>query len=184
MTTTRGLAKGIKRPDFFVMQQIQRQLSSDLAWIVCGIFLISVIESEKIMGPSPITVYSVIYECVSAFANVGASLGYPDTSTSQSAQYHTLSKLIVILLMYRGRHRGKSRKQYDKQLKIANTSTNIYIAITGLPAAIDRAVLLPSDQWHEKEQEDLQLKRRNTGASLSLPARGNSTAVFYRSRTM
>jgi Trk-type K+ transport system membrane component len=114
MTTTRGLAKGIKRPDFFVMQQIQRQLSSDLAWIVIGIFLICVIESEQILSTSPITVFSVIYECVSSFANVGASLGYPDTSTSQSAQYRTLSKLIIICLMYRGRHRGKYRSKCDK----------------------------------------------------------------------
>ncbi|KAI8584160.1 hypothetical protein K450DRAFT_218468 [Umbelopsis ramanniana AG] len=159
MTTTRGLAKGIKRPDFFVMQQVQRQLSSDLAWIVIGIFLICVIESGQIMSTSPITVFSVIYECVSAFANVGASLGYPGTSTSQTAQYGTLSKLIVICLMYRGRHRG-------------------------LPAAIDRAVLLPSDQWHEKEREDIQFKRRNTTVSTASPTRGNSSAVFYRSRTM
>jgi Trk-type K+ transport system membrane component len=106
MTTTRGIANNIKRPDFFVMQQIQRQLSSDMAWIVTGIFLITVIESAQIMNTSPITVFSIIYECVSAFANVGASLGYPNTSTSQAASYHTLSKLIVIALMYRGRHRG------------------------------------------------------------------------------
>ena len=56
--------------------------------------------------------------------------------------------------------------------------------MTGLPAAIDRAVLLPSDQWHEKEREDLQYKRRNTGVSTASPARGSSSAVFYRSRTM
>lgn len=107
MTATRGLASNIKRPDFFVMQQIQRQLSSDMAWIVTGVFLICVIESGEIMSTSPVTVFSIIYECVSAFANVGASLGYPNTSTSQAAQYHALSKLIVCILMYRGRHRGK-----------------------------------------------------------------------------
>lgn len=159
MTTTRGLASNIKKPDFFVMQQIQRQLSSDMAWIVTGIFLITVIESAQIMNTSPITVFSIIYECVSAFANVGASLGYPETSTSQSASYHTLSKLIIIALMYRGRHRG-------------------------LPAAIDRAVLLPSEQWQQAEQEDLQLKRRATSSSLNIPEQGSSSAVFYRSRTM
>jgi Trk-type K+ transport system membrane component len=121
MTTTRGLAKGIKRPDFFVMQQVQRQLSSDLAWIVVGIFLICVIESGPIMSTSPITVFSVIYECVSAFANVGASLGYPGTSTSQSAQYHTLSKLVIICLMYRGRHRGKLKSNRDAKRKKKKT---------------------------------------------------------------
>jgi hypothetical protein len=56
--------------------------------------------------------------------------------------------------------------------------------MTGLPAAIDRAVLLPSDQWQEKEREDLQFKRRNTAVSTASTARANSSAVFYRSRTM
>jgi Trk-type K+ transport system membrane component len=69
------------------------------------------------MSPSPVTVFSIIYECVSAFANVGASLGYPNSSTAQSAQYRTLSKLVVIVLMYRGRHRGKY--SYERTMMIS-----------------------------------------------------------------
>ncbi|KAI7861994.1 cation transporter [Spinellus fusiger] len=93
-------------PDFFVMTQIQRQLTSEICWLVVGVFLVCVIESGPIMQPSPITISSVIYECVSAFGNVGASLGYPNTAFSQAGQYRTPSKLVLCLLMYRGRHRG------------------------------------------------------------------------------
>lgn len=99
--------KLLKGPDFFVITQIQRQLTSDICWVIVGIFLICVIEAESIMSPSPVTIATVIYECVSAFGNVGASTGYPNTATSQAGQYRTLSKLVLILLMYRGRHRGK-----------------------------------------------------------------------------
>lgn len=98
--------KLLKGPDFFVITQVQRQLTSDICWVITGIFLICVIEAQPIMSPSPITIATVIYECVSAFGNVGASTGYPNTSASQAAQYRTLSKLVLIALMYRGRHRG------------------------------------------------------------------------------
>lgn len=88
------------------MTQIQRQLTSEICWVICCIFAICVIEAEQILSISPITIASVIYECVSAFGNVGASAGYPSISASQSQKYHPLSKLVLIILMYRGRHRG------------------------------------------------------------------------------
>lgn len=139
MTTSK---KVLRKPDFFVMTQIQRQLANEICWVICCIFAICVIESEAILSNSiPITISTVIYECVSAFGNVGASTGYPNTTASQAQQYHTLSKLVLILLMYRGRHRG-------------------------LPAAIDRAVLLPSEQLEQQEHQDHLLRRRNTSMSV------------------
>lgn len=102
-----GTKKLIKGPDFFVITQIQRQLTSDICWVITGIFCICALEAESIMSPSPVTMATVIYECVSAFGNVGASTGYPNTATSQAGQYRVLSKLVLITLMYRGRHRGK-----------------------------------------------------------------------------
>ncbi|KAI9322789.1 cation transporter [Dichotomocladium elegans] len=148
----------MRRPDFFVLTQIQRQLTSDICWVIAGIFCICVIESAAIIAPSPITMGTVIYECVSAFANVGGSTGYPNTSTSQAGQYHTLSKLVLIALMYRGRHRG-------------------------LPSAIDRAILLPSEQLEQQEVEDQILKRRNT--SLTNQSSNIPNVMFYsRSSTL
>ncbi|KAI9494256.1 cation transport protein-domain-containing protein [Zychaea mexicana] len=153
MTTSRKVLRG---PDFYVVNLIQRQLTSDICWVISGIFAIAVIESQSIMSPSPTTMMTVIYECVSAFGNVGASTGYPNTATSQGAQYHTLGKLVLILLMYRGRHRG-------------------------LPLAIDRAVLLPSEQLEQREVEDNILKRRNT----SMTTQSASNVLFYtRSSTL
>lgn len=115
--------KLLKGPDFFVITQIQRQLTSDICWVITGIFCICVLEAESIMSPSPVTIATVIYECVSAFGNVGASTGYPNTSTSQAAQYRTLSKLVLIILMYKGRHRGKKKR---KKNGFYHTSVLIY----------------------------------------------------------
>lgn len=145
--------KLLRGPDFFVITQIQRQLTSDICWVITGIFLICVIEAEAIMSPSPITIATVIYECVSAFGNVGASTGFPDTATSQAAQYRTLSKLVLIALMYRGRQRGK-KTLYSDCYEFLLMKNDL-----GLPAAIDRSILLPSDELVEKERQDEERRR-------------------------
>jgi hypothetical protein len=76
---------------------------------------------------------------------VGLSLGFPGTNTSFCAQFKTLSKLIIIAMMLRGRHRG-------------------------LPYALDRAVLLPGeglkkDKVRELEARMLDNERRASEAS-------------------
>lgn len=53
----------------------------------------------------------------------------------------------------------------------------------GLPAAIDRAVLLPSENLEQKEHEDDLLRKRNTSMSVSDEAGG--VIMFYnRCRTL
>lgn len=83
-----------------------------------------------------LAVFSIMFEVCSAYGTVGLSLGTPtvrlallpatrsDTlaqkNTSLAGALRPLSRLVLIAVMIRGRHRG-------------------------LPIAIDRAVLLPSD---------------------------------------
>ncbi|OZJ03743.1 hypothetical protein BZG36_03065 [Bifiguratus adelaidae] len=133
-----GQRRWLAGPDFFVMTQIQRQLTSDIGWLILGFWLITITESSSIANDTTnFTVFSILYECVSAYANVGSSLGYSGVNYSLSGEFSTLGKLIIIALMYRGRHRG-------------------------LPEAIDRAILLPSEKLHHKEMEDMELRRSNS----------------------
>ncbi|KAI9275776.1 cation transport protein-domain-containing protein [Phascolomyces articulosus] len=125
-----------KRPSFYVMTQIQRTVTHEICWVIIGIFCICIIEAEAIMSSTPITALTIMYEAVSAFGNAGSSTGYPGVTTSQSGNYHTLSKLVLIILMYRGRHRG-------------------------LPSAIDHAVLLPSETLEKKEECEHKLRERH-----------------------
>lgn len=119
---------------------LRRQLSFDLWFVFLGFFLISIIEGTRLGNDKDIkfTLFSVLFEIVSAYGTVGLSLGYPDTSTSFSAQFKPLSKLIIIAMQIRGRHRG-------------------------LPYALDRAILLPSESLHRKEEEDA-LRRARRGS--------------------
>ncbi|RDW60458.1 putative potassium uptake transporter [Aspergillus mulundensis] len=113
----------------YILTHMRNQLSFDLWYIFLGIFCICVAESKRIMNPAEpgFSVFAIFFEAVSAYGNVGLSLGYPGASTSFSAQFSIFSKLVVCALMIRGRHRG-------------------------LPSQLDRAVLLPSDRLIEDDR--------------------------------
>ncbi|ORZ01769.1 cation transport protein-domain-containing protein [Syncephalastrum racemosum] len=153
---TQSLSGVFKRPSFFVITQIQRQLISEICWLMLGIFCLFCAEQGQILAPSPVTGLSVIYECTSAFGNAGSSTGYPNTSTAQAAQYSTFSKVVLIILMYRGRQRA-------------------------LPSDIDRAVLLPSEQLQEKEVAEARFRARHAEASLDL---GDNEARWYKAHSV
>ncbi|PIA91543.1 Potassium transport protein 1 [Cercospora beticola] len=125
----------------YVSQHLRRQLSFDLWYIFLGLFIIAIVEGDKIANTNEpsFTMFSVLFEIVSAYGTVGLSLGYPNTNTSFSAQFRPISRLIIIAMMLRGRHRG-------------------------LPYALDRAILLPSDKLQQKEHEEAQRKLTRRGS--------------------
>ncbi|KAK0530861.1 hypothetical protein OC842_003797 [Tilletia horrida] len=112
----------------FLATHARRQLAFDMWWLGFALWLVCVIEKKEIEDPVSngwFDVFHILFELVSAYGTVGLSTGTPFDNFSLSGRFRTLSKLVVCLVMLRGRHRG-------------------------LPMAIDRAVLLPM----ELEQED------------------------------
>ena len=136
-------AEDDKEPSY-VGAHLRRQLSFDLWYIFLGLFIIAIAEGPRLQNPTDtaFTLFSCLFEIVSAYGTVGLSLGYPNINASFSTEFTVVSKLVVIAMMVRGRHRG-------------------------LPYALDRAILLPSDSLHRKEDEDAskRLQRRNSNAS-------------------
>lgn len=131
-------------PSSYLGHHLRRQLSFDLWFVFLGFFLIAIVEGSRLENTNDFafTLFSVLFEIVSAYGTVGLSLGYPGVNTSFSGQFRTLSKLIIIAMQIRGRHRG-------------------------LPYALDRAILLPSESLHQKENEDATRRmnmRRNSAA--------------------
>ncbi|KAI4916721.1 hypothetical protein J4E90_003224 [Alternaria incomplexa] len=129
----------------YLSHHLRRQLSFDLWFVFLGFFLIAIIEGVRLENTNEyaFSLFSVLFEIVSAYGTVGLSQGFPGFNTSFSGQFKTLSKLIIIAMQIRGRHRG-------------------------LPYALDRAILLPSETLHQKENEDATRRARRGSNAMDL----------------
>ena len=130
----------------YIGAHLRKQLGFDLWFVFLGLFVIAIVEGDRLsdLNQSSFSLFAVLFEIVSAYGTVGLSLGYPTINASFSAEFHTLSKLIIIAMQIRGRHRG-------------------------LPYELDRAILLPSESLHEKEAREGQrlMNRRRSSAAYS-----------------
>ncbi|PGH09818.1 hypothetical protein GX51_00505 [Blastomyces parvus] len=128
----------------YVGAHLRRQLSFDLWYIFLGLFIIAIVEGSRLdnTGENGFSMFAVLFEIISAYGTVGLSLGFPNTTTSLCAQFKPLSKLIIIAMEIRGRHRG-------------------------LPYELDRAILLPSESLNRKELRDANKRLRRRGSAVS-----------------
>ncbi|KAK0641847.1 cation transport protein-domain-containing protein [Cercophora newfieldiana] len=125
----------------FISQQIRSQLAHDLWWLALAVLLITISETKNfLVNPVAFNVFNVLFEVVSAYGTVGISVGLPDQNYSFCGGWNTVSKLVLCLVMLRGRHRG-------------------------LPVALDRAIRLPSEELLKDEEEDYRIRARNRRAS-------------------
>ncbi|CCK69381.1 Trk1p KNAG_0C02700 [Huiozyma naganishii CBS 8797] len=145
----------------FIGAHLRKQLSFDLWFLFLGLFVICLCENSKIQDTTRpnFNVFSILFEIVSAYGTIGLSLGYPETNQSFSAQFTSLSKLVIILMLIRGRCRG-------------------------LPYSLDRAIILPSDRLeHIDHMEDLKLRKNHGRAETIDPVTEyvkHSTGVFRK----
>lgn len=122
----------------FISQQIHGQLAHDIWWLVLAVLVIATIETSHFLeDPVSFSVFNIIFEVVSAYGTVGISVGIPTDAYSFSGAWYTGSKLVLCLVMLRGRHRG-------------------------LPVALDHAVRLPGEHLHRDEEEDHRIRRSMT----------------------
>ena len=152
-------AEDEKEPSY-VGAHLRNQLSFDLWYIFLGLFIIAIAEGKHLQNTNEyaFTLFSVLFEIVSAYGTVGLSLGYPNVDTSFSGQFSVISKLVIIAMQIRGRHRG-------------------------LPYELDRAILLPSEKVHNKEDVDAGRRVQRRNSSLSNLGHGGNT-LSSRTSTM
>ncbi|KAJ0333964.1 hypothetical protein COL5a_000001 [Colletotrichum fioriniae] len=118
-----------------VSQHLRGQLSHDIWAIAFALFLVTLIEtSHSIADSRSYSVFNFLFEIVSGYTNIGLSIGLPDHSFSFVGGWYTGSKLVMIVMMIRGRHRG-------------------------LPVALDHAVKLPGWDNVKKQNEDAEIRR-------------------------
>lgn len=129
---------GLRKYDFLRLTQgttMPTTVTHDLWLLVLAVFAISVIETRHFLeDPVTYSTFNILFEVVSAYGTVGITTGLPTASYSFSGGLYTGSKLVLCLVMLRGRHRG-------------------------LPVALDRAVRLPGDDLVRDEEEDYRIRR-------------------------
>lgn len=136
--------KGAHAVAKYVGWHARRQLAFDMWWIALALWLVCIIERGNLNRTDNaewFNTFNVIFELVSAYGTVGLSLGAGDNNYSLSGQLRTLSKLVIIVVMIRGRHRG-------------------------LPVAIDRAVMLPRD-FQEEDERALESRLRRSRSRMN-----------------
>lgn len=112
----------------FIGTHLRNQLSFDLWFIFLGLFIICVAEGGELDNNNyRFSVFAILFEIISAYGTVGLSLGYPNVNESLSYKFSTISKLVMIAMMIRGRHRG-------------------------LPYALDRAIMLPDANMRRRDR--------------------------------
>ncbi|KAN0080721.1 Cation transport domain containing protein [Elaphomyces granulatus] len=147
-----------KEPNY-IGAHLRKQLSFDLWYIFLGLFIIAIAEGDRIQNPADpaFNLFNVLFEVVSAYGTVGLSLGYPGVNASFSSQFRTLSKLVMISMQIRGRHRG-------------------------LPYSLDRAILLPSESLQRAEIEQAERRRQRRSSTFSdmsrIPSHGQQHNTF------
>lgn len=122
----------------FIRHQLRAQMAYDLWWIALAVIIICIVEAGQFtQNPVTFSAFNIIFETVSAYGCVGISVGLPNQLYSFSGAWHSFSKLVLCAVMIRGRHRG-------------------------LPVAIDKAIMLPSDKLIKAEEEDAQIRMERT----------------------
>ncbi|KIV93669.1 hypothetical protein PV10_04864 [Exophiala mesophila] len=124
----------------YIRYQLRSQLGHDLWLIALAVFIIQAIEQGQFnRDPVTFATFNIIFETISAYGTVGISTGVPWSAHSFSGSWHTTSKLVLCVVMLRGRHRG-------------------------LPVAIDRAVLMPDESLAWAEEEDGHMRSAHPAA--------------------
>lgn len=90
----------------YLQDGLFRAVYTDLAIVSIGILLVCIMEDHRLQNDPNFSIFAVIFEVVSAYGTVGLSLGYGSYVYSFSGVWHWYSKVVLIIVMLFGRHRG------------------------------------------------------------------------------
>jgi hypothetical protein len=91
-------------------------LTRTRTWLFIFLFLICAFESYHFTPiDENVTLLKILFEVVSAFGAVGLTTGYPNLKSSFATVLSIPSKIILILTMLMGRHRGLLDSMKDQE---------------------------------------------------------------------
>eukprot|EP00727_Mastigamoeba_balamuthi_P010003 m51a1_g5625 hypothetical protein (1742) ;mRNA; r:781726-791858 len=167
--------------------QLKRLLLFDTTWVFVPFCVICLIENSNInKDPVSFSALRILFETVSAYGTVGLSLGFPGVSYSFAGRMHTLSKLVLTLVMMMGRHRGfpdqidlalhPACKQLVRDINLRPRRTDPTVRFRDVRTSFKEGVrtsfqrFRPSLSNHSGEEDDAidQFEDANEGADLDV----------------
>jgi Trk-type K+ transport system membrane component len=95
---------------------VRRYASRHASWIFFAFVTVSAAEQRLLSSPpltpyarSPTTLFAILFELLSAYGTNGLSFGYPGVGYNLVGMFRPVSKLVVIGLLFLGRHRNMPR---------------------------------------------------------------------------
>ena len=122
-TTSKSNKKASLKLRLLILLVSRRLLSHSLAmltrtrtWLFVFIFLVCAFESHHLRPVDHnITFLKIVFEVVSAFGAVGLTTGYPNVTSSFATVLSRASKVVLLLTMLMGRHRGLLESMKDQE---------------------------------------------------------------------
>jgi hypothetical protein len=95
---------------------LRRYVARHASWIFFGFITVAVAEQRLLDAPpgepygrSPTSLFAVLFELLSAYGTNGLSFGYPGVNFNLVGMWTPISKLVIIALLFLGRHRSMPR---------------------------------------------------------------------------
>jgi len=101
------------------VNQAKGMIAEDFLWLAIGMICLLIAEQQRI-DSGELAIFDVIFELVSAYGTSGLSLGFNGLNTSLSTVFTTFGKLVVIMTMFLGRHRGLPQRAIDETIRLPN----------------------------------------------------------------
>jgi len=107
-----------KSPRFPVVRAFNRRyVKRHATWLTLAAVTLAAAEAPLLAMPaqdgsgrSPTSLFALIFEVLSAYGTNGMSLGWPGANFNLCGMFHPISKLVLIALMFLGRHRSMPRR--------------------------------------------------------------------------
>lgn len=118
-------------------------------WLLVFLFLICTIEESKMRNsPVEFSFLKVVFELISAYGSTGYSIGVSNSHLSFSSVFSVYSKIIIIITLIIGRHRGLKLSNRDQ-----NFESQLPKYVADYRPTRDIAILKRRNELDEEENE-------------------------------
>ena len=141
------------KPPENVKTQAKMLLTQDTILLIVILCLICVFEHDLLVYDENVDVFKILFEMASTYGTVGLSLGYPGLVSSLSTKFTIYSKIMMIMVMLMGRHRGLPTS-IDKAIQM-NLTDEVIVppSDNAIKEQEERKIQEEEEKKHKKEEK-------------------------------